>query len=379
MEINKASASVPTEEVPSNVVPIQEEPGYTKPAEQTLEPMPITASESIPATEPIQSKQQNVVALAPKSVSTESSSSVERPVERPRNARKSHRKVPTYGESSVIVRMKLRTQFEFDYGCDDLEKFEAMRKLMQWITCAVPLPRQSFPAGIEGLPVLRDVSTTQAELSSIREPNQSRLFPIYERPQQEELPEQQLQHVSLSVSGAEATERSISVPVVPPSPNLPYVSLGDASRALDTGLGNQTTFQDTSISLTIPQVVITDTSTDNGSMLHRETPVSEKPAIEQPIVSGQEAHVQPVVVSGQDQLSGNKPVEQTGDAVKITANNEVRGSGLLELACSSLLAHDYLGETPYSRYGYYFEKVCALSLPNSLLPILFCQNCFKKK
>lgn len=334
---------VSAEDAPSDL-PVQGEPVSIEPPEQTLEPMQITAreeptpQETAPATEPVPSEpvqQDAQVVRAPVSESTESSSSMERrPVERPRNTRKSHRKVPTYGESSVIVRMKLRTNFEFDCGLSELEKFEPIRALAQWISDlaaarSVPQLRQSFPVGgLEGQPVLRDISTTQAELSSIREQNQSRLFPIPERPQHEELAEQQLQQVSLPpVASAEPVEQPIAVPAVPPSPHLPEVSLGDANRALDTGLGNQSVFQATSASMTIPQVVITDTSIEDGSKLHRETPAGEPPAVE-PIGRSQDAQAPPVVVSGQNLSGSNQPVPQTADdAAKATANNEVRVLG----------------------------------------------------
>nr|XP_019544218.2 fibrous sheath CABYR-binding protein-like [Aedes albopictus] len=260
------------------------------------EPIQIPPLESVPTVEAVPVQQEDVVAppTVPAPEPIESSSSEGHPVPRPRRSRKTIQKVPTYTDSSIPVTMNLRSAFEIDTN-DVPEMYEQSRALIQCIIDSRPAgavrqgrpsgpERPSLPNGIEEHPIMRDISATQAELSSIREPNvtnQSKLYPIAERPQREQQEEQQLPGVSMSVPIGETTLPPVIEPVVPPIPPLAEVPLEHTSQLLlDTGLGNQMLFPDSFVNISVPQIVITDTSTslDTGIGVNRETPdVAERP------------------------------------------------------------------------------------------------------
>lgn len=342
--VNVPSQDAPqsAEIIAAGIVPESVQAPTLEPA-QDAEPISVQQVAPIPqVTTPAAVESSNV----PAPVRIESSSSEATTVPRSRRSRNIFRKVPTYTENSIPVTMKLRTVFEYDF-IDNLDMYEQSRALIQCIIESRPTGtiqhartsaerlsiRPSLPNGIEEHPVMRDVSATQAELSSIREPtaNQSKLYPIQERPQHEEREEQQLQGVPVSVPIGETTLPPVIEPVIPSIPALTEVPLDHTSQMLDTGLGNQMLFPDSSVNISAPQIIISDTSTclDTGISVNRETPSgilrppAERPSvqIDAAAVLTEAAQVAPVTEAPQqpDRPRSDDRVPQPED----TSHNEM--------------------------------------------------------
>ncbi|XP_062538590.1 uncharacterized protein LOC134206868 [Armigeres subalbatus] len=180
-------------------------------------------------------------------VDIESHSSAEQPVKKPRRVCKPKRRARIFSAQHNPAASHSRTTFSnFDLNRNDsMETFEQTRALIQTILDQrVTRPGPTIHSSL----IRRDISDAADELNSIRGPrvNQSNLYPIQERPEREE--EQQFQDVAPSVIGPDITSIQTLSEILP----------GDANTILDTGLGNQMLFQNSSVDLSLRQVTIPD-------------------------------------------------------------------------------------------------------------------------